>query len=294
LDGSRDLIDHVAIVTGAGAGLGRAYAHWLAARGAAVVVNNRAKPDGSSTAATVVAEILEGGGKAVAHIGAVEEPDCGAAMVEVATKEFRAPDILICNAGVQRWAKFPAMPLAEMRAMIDINLWGTLHPIQAAWPAMVAGRYGRIVLAGSGAGLWGQQDSVPYCISKSAMIGLARGLALDVPKGADICVNVIAPAAYTAMSSAGIEERWADYMAAERVAPVVGWLASASCRESGMILHAGAGRVRRVRVLQSEWVELDGGSVDAQLSGLHGPPEPHSSYGGGATLMPELFASFKA
>jgi NAD(P)-dependent dehydrogenase (short-subunit alcohol dehydrogenase family) len=141
--------------------------------------------------------------------------------------------------------------------------------------------------------LWGQPQSVPYCITKSAMIGLARGLALDVPKGADIRINVIAPAAYTAMSSGSIAPRWADYMAAKHVAPVVGWLASATCNESGMILHAGAGRVRRVRLLQSEWAELDTGLVDTLLRGLDGPVEPRSSYGGGATLMPELFASFK-
>jgi hypothetical protein len=81
-------------------------------------------------------------------------------------------------------------------------------------------------------------------------------------------------------------------MAAERVAPVVGWLASTACNESGMILHAGAGRVRRVRLLQSERAELDTGAVDTLVRGLDGPPEPHSSYAGGATLMPELFASF--
>ena len=89
MDVVEDLSGHAAIIT-AGSGLGPAYAHWLAAHGAAIVVNNRAKPNGSPTAATVVAEILEAGGRAVAHIGAMEEPDCGAAMVELATRPARS------------------------------------------------------------------------------------------------------------------------------------------------------------------------------------------------------------
>jgi NAD(P)-dependent dehydrogenase (short-subunit alcohol dehydrogenase family) len=281
----------VAVVTGAGGGLGRAYARWLAARGAGVVVNNRAKPNGASSAATVAAEIQAAGGKAIAHVGDVKDPDSSETMVALATATFGPPDILICNAGIQQWATFATMPIPDMRAMVDINLWGTLYPILAMWPGMVKRGYGRIVLTGSGAGLWGQPQSVPYCVTKSAMVGLARGLALDVPKGADIRINVIAPAAYTAMSSGSVAAHWADYMAAERVAPVVGWLASAACNERGMILHAGAGRVRRVRLLQSERAELNNGPVDRLLRGLDGPPEPRSSYGGGATLMPELFAS---
>lgn len=286
----RDFSGRAAIVTGAAAGLGRAYALWLAARGCAVVVNNRLRSDGSSSAQDVVDAIVAAGGKAVAHDAPVEGESAAEDMVALAVERFGSIDILICNAGIQRWTDFSVLSLDEMETVLNVNLWGTLRPLKAVWPAMIAQRYGRIVLTGSGAGLWGQQQSVAYCASKSAMSGIARGLTLDVPEGADIRANVIAPAAYTPMSSTSIPEHWAEFMAAERVAPVVGWLASECCDVSGAIYHAGAGRVRRVRMLESERLELDGDDIDAIMHRLDGPDEPGSSFGAGAELMPELFA----
>lgn len=285
-----DFAGRTAIVTGAGAGLGRAYALWLATRGCAVVVNNRRGADGRSSAQALVDEIAADGGKAVAHDGAVESESAGQEMVALALDRFGSADILICNAGIQRWTDFSILSLDEMRAIIDVNLWGTLGPLKAVWPAMIAQSYGRIVLTGSGAGLWGQHQSVAYCASKAAMSGIARGLALDVPEGADMRANVIAPAAYTPMSSTSIPAEWADFMAAERVAPVVGWLCSDRCDVSGAVYHAGAGRVRRVRMLESERLDLVDGEIDAVMHRLDGPDEPGSSFGAGALLMPELFA----
>ena len=287
-----DFTGRVAIVTGAGKGLGRAYALWLARHGCAVVVNNRMR-DGVSSAQPVVDEILAAGGKAVAHDGPVEDKASADAMAALAISAFGGLDILICNAGVQCWVDFADLDVDEMRRLFDVNLWGTLLPLKAAWPPMVARGYGRIVLTGSGAGLWGQQKSLHYCTSKAAMPGIARALTLDVPAGTDICANVIAPAAYTPMSADVIGPEWADFLSADRVAPVVGWLASAACDVSGAIYHAGAGRVRRVRMVESARVELTD-DMDAVMRGLDGPSEPDSSFGAGAELMPEFFEALRA
>ena len=283
-----DLTGRVAIVTGAGKGLGRAYALWLAGRGCAVVVNNRISSDGTSSARAVAAEITNSGGKAVAHEQRVESEAAGQSMVELALDRFKRVDILIANAGVQRWTDFADLSVAEMREVLDVSLWGTLFALKPVWPVMTASGYGRIVLTSSGAGLWGQRESVAYCAAKAAMIGIARGLALDVPAGADIRVNVIAPAAYTPMSAGVIDAKWAGFMAAERVAPVVGWLASEACNVGGAIYHAGAGRVRRVRIVESERIDVPGDLTELAL--LDGQRlEPGSSFGAGAELMPELF-----
>jgi NAD(P)-dependent dehydrogenase (short-subunit alcohol dehydrogenase family) len=286
-----DFSGRVAIVTGAGGGLGRAYALWLAQRGCAVVVNNRVRPDGSSTAPAVVAEIVAAGGRAVAHLGAVEDPASGPAMVELAERSFGPPDILICNAGVQRWADFDGVPLDDFRRVVDVNIWGTVYPVHAAWPGMVARGYGRVVLTSSGAGLWGQQRSADYSMAKAAMVGLARGLTLEAPADGDVRINVIAPAAYTAMSSAVVPDAWADYMSPDHVAPVVGWLCSAACQDSGMVYHAGAGRVRRVRTVEGPIGLMSKAPVEALMVRTDQRREPTGSFDAGAELMPELFAA---
>jgi len=282
-----DFSGRVAIVTGAAAGLGRAYALRLAKAGCALVVNNRPR-GGQSRAQAVVDEIVAAGGRAVAHDGAVETEEAGRAMVATAIAHFGRIDILVCNAGVQWFEDFDGMDLAANRAIIDVSLWGTLYPLHAAWPHMVRQGYGRVVLTGSGAGLWGQVCSVPYSAAKAAMIGIARGLALDVPDGADIRANVVAPVAYTSMSDGVLGEEWAGFLSPDHVARIVAWLASEECRESGMIYHGGAGRVRRARLVESPVVELGDGDVGAALATIADGHEPASSFAAGAELIPEL------
>lgn len=286
-----DFAGRTALVTGAGKGLGRAYARWLAARGCAVVVGNRLAADGSSSARAVVDEIVAAGGRAVAHDGPVESEASASEMVALAQSSFGSADILICNAGVQHWRDFAAVTLDEMRQLLDINLWGTILAMKAVWPAMLGQGYGRIVLTGSSAGLWGQQQSADYSASKAAVVGLARAVALDVPADKDIRINVIAPAAYTPMSAASFGDRWADYASADKVAPVVGWLASERCGTSGGIYHAGAGRVRRVQVLEGPIVELSSGPIEEVMARLDALPEPTSSFGSGAEMMHEMAAA---
>lgn len=288
-----DLSGQTAVVTGAAKGLGRAYAHWLARQGCAVVVSNRPAPDGSSTAAVVAAEIAAAGGRAVAHDGAVECESAAAEMIATAEQAFGRPDIFVSNAGIQAWRPFGEVTLAEMRRLLDVNLWGCILGLKAVWPGMVERGYGRIVLTGSSAGLWGQQMSADYGASKAAMVGLARSVALDVPEGADIRINVIAPAAYTPMSAGSIDARWADYASPDHVARVVGWLCSRDCRTSGGIYHAGAGNVRRVQVLEGPVHRLDEGDTGAVMRSLEARPEWSSSFASGAEILPELVKAMR-
>ncbi|ATE63936.1 SDR family NAD(P)-dependent oxidoreductase [Rhizorhabdus dicambivorans] len=283
-----DFSGRTAIVTGAAKGLGRAYARWLAARGCAVVVSNRPAADGTSAAQAVVDEIAAAGGRAAAHDGPVESEAAAIGMADLALERFGGIDIFISNAGVLCWSDFGAMTIDAMREVIDINLWGCVYGLKAVWPVMTGRGYGRIVLTGSSAGLWGQAQSSAYGASKGAMIGLARSLALDVPDGADVRINVVAPAAYTPMSAAHFGERWADYASADKVAPVVGWLASERCRSSGGIYHAGAGHVRRVQILEGPIEDLSSGTLDEVMARLEPNPEWTSSFASGAELMPEL------
>ncbi|SCW59918.1 NAD(P)-dependent dehydrogenase, short-chain alcohol dehydrogenase family [Sphingobium faniae] len=288
MSGALDFSGRTAIVTGASKGLGRAYAHWLAAHGCAVVVSNRLGPDGSSSAQAVVDEIAAAGGRAVAHDGPVQTPEAAAGMVAVARAHFGQPDIFVSNAGVQAFRDFGAVTLEEMDALLDINLRGVLMGLKAVWPGMAETGYGRIVLTGSSAGLWGQVGSADYAASKAAMVGIARSLALDVPEDANICANVVAPAAYTPMSAGSIPAQWADYASPNHVAPVVGWLCSDRCTTSGGIYHAGGGHVRRVQILEGPVHRLSEGDLDTVMRGLDAQPEWTSSFASGAEILPEL------
>lgn len=283
-----DFTGRTAIVTGGSKGLGRAYALWLAARGCAVVVSNRPARDGSVSAQAVVDEIVAAGGRAVAHNGPVQSEEAAAEMVMLAQRHFGSPDIFISNAGIQAWRPFATATLEEMRELLDINLWGCIIGVKAVWPAMAEQGYGRIVLTGSSAGLWGQMQSADYGASKAAMIGLARSMALDVPDGADIRINVVAPAAYTPMSAGSFDPKWADYASPNHVAPVVGWLCSDRCCSSGGIYHCGAGHVRRVQIIEGPVHSLSAGSIDDVMSGLDAQPEWTSSFASGAEIMPEM------
>lgn len=264
-----DFSGQVAIVTGAGSGLGKAYALWLAARGAAVVVNNRKHAGQPSSAAAVVAEIVARGGRAVADEHSVEDPKSGKAMVKAALDNFGRVDILICNAAVHWLTPFSKPDLSDFRQIMDINFWGTVYPLHAAWRVMLEQGYGRIVLTSSTGGVYGTPDCPAYSASKASMIGLARALTVDVPAGADIKINVLSPGAATKMLAGAVpspneKEALQGFdpaamlaaMHVDKVAPAAAWLASKTCNESGMMLFAVAGRVSRVRVVEGAVVEI--------------------------------------
>ena len=277
----------VALITGAGKSLGRAYALWLAARGAAVVVNNRVHPGVPSSAQAVVDEIVAAGGRANADEHSVEDAAGARAMVDAAHDAFGRLDILICNAAISRVNRpFQDMRIDEIREVVDINLWGTLLPLHAAFPRMVEAGYGRIVLTTSQVGLFGRAGSSAYACTKSAMIGLARAVGWDGHPH-NVRVNVVAPAAYTAMST--LPPRFKEIIAPEKVSPAVGWLCSEACNESGMIFNVGAGRVRRVKVQEGKVIEIPGDDFSAcwpALDDMTDAIEAKDNTGSGAVLIP--------
>ena len=256
----------VAAITGAGKGLGRAYALWLAQHGCAVIVNNRAHPGTPSSAQAVVDEIIHGGGTAIAHAGAIDDKDSAADLVQCAIDHFGKLDILICNAGIMPEAPFANVELDEIGNLININLLGTIYPLQAAWRHMLSTGYGRIVLTSSTVGIYGHAGVGAYGASRGAIIGLARSLTLETPTGVDIKVNTIMPFAYTSMSANSINEAM-DEVAIEaikpdKIAPTVGWLCSETCNQRGAIFHASALKVTRVGIVESAPVTVDANDVE--------------------------------
>ena len=268
----------VALVTGAGQGLGRAHALKLAAEGASLVVNDVVVENAQS----VVAEIERNGGTAFADTHSVSDPDGARAMVDETLERYGRLDILVMNAGIVRWGEFSG-DLGAFRDVVDVNLWGSVLPVHAAWSRLLEQGYGRIILTSSQAGLWGQQSSASYATTKAAMVGFARALADEVPEGSNVRINVIAPAAATPMSmaSGAIDEETAKKMDPEQVSRLVAYLVSDAVEESGMIFNVGNGVARRVRILESPAVPLP--DVVTELAPefddmANGPAEPASSW----------------
>lgn len=264
--------ERVAVVTGAGRGLGRAYALLLAARGAKVVVNDVGGgiPGGDSdigVAAAVAAEIVAAGGQAVANADSVATPDGGRTIVDTALGTYGRIDALVHNAGNVRYAPLTEMSYEDFDSVLDVHLRGAFHVVRAAFPVMREAGYGRVVLTSSIGGLYGNRNVANYAVAKAGVIGLSNVVALE---GAEFGVrsNVIVPAAVTRLAD-GIDTSKYPPMEPELVAPAVGWLAHESCSVSGEMLVALAGRVARAYiaetpgVYQPEWsIEDVGARID--------------------------------
>jgi NAD(P)-dependent dehydrogenase (short-subunit alcohol dehydrogenase family) len=241
----------VAVVTGAGRGVGRAHALLLAARGAGVVVNDlgssvAGKGADGGPAAEVVAEITAAGGDAVADASDVSSPEGANALVDTAVERFGRIDVLVANAGIVRWAGFPEADEGNLARHLAVHVGGSFHTARAAWPHMVEQAYGRIVLTTS-SGVFGLPNNTSYATAKGAVIGLARSLATA---GAEhgITVNLIAPAAMTRMAGRADDAADDDPMAPRLVAPLVAYLAHEDCPVSGELYAAGGGRFARMFV----------------------------------------------
>ena len=194
------------VITGAGGGLGRAYAHLLAARGASVVVNDpggdvHGSGDNRNAADSVVEEIRDAGGEAVAEYSSVATPDGGLAIVETALDAYGRVDALIHNAGILRDRSFLNLTDEDIGAVIDVHLKGAFYVGQPAFAWMKEAGYGRIVLTSSGSGLFGNFGQANYGAAKTGVLGLMRVLS-DEGERYGIRVNTVAPSARTAASSA--------------------------------------------------------------------------------------------
>jgi NAD(P)-dependent dehydrogenase (short-subunit alcohol dehydrogenase family) len=250
----------VAVVTGAGRGLGREYARLLALRGATVVVNNRTP----RLADAVVAEIAAEGGSAVADGNDITSAAGAKAVVDDTVGRFGRLDVVVNNAGITSpFEPFEQTSAATLDAMIDVHVKGSWFVTQRAWPTMVAQGYGRVLMTISSAGLWGQLRSEAYSLCKGALIGLTRSLARDGrPYG--INVNAISPAGFTRMvtgsARSGDEALVAKLqktMPADLVAPVAAWLVHEDCQATGMMFAAFGPMMARVFMSQTRGFRTD-------------------------------------
>ncbi len=240
--------DRVAIITGAGGGLGKCHAMLLASRGAAVVVNDLGgNPDGTgagtSMADSTVAEIEAAGGKAVANHDSVATPEGGEAIVQAALDAFGRVDIVINNAGILRDKTFAKLEPEDLEAVIDVHLKGAFYVSQPAFRAMKDQQYGRFIFTASNAGILGNFGQSNYGAAKMGLVGLSNVLAIEGAKYM-ITSNVIAPVARTRMTE-DLLGPLGENLDPEQVSPVVAYLASEECTLSHEIFSVGGGRVAR-------------------------------------------------
>src|SRR6478752_2003810 len=245
----------VAVVTGAGRGIGRAHARLLGELGASVVVNDLGGSISgggadAGPASEVVDEIVAAGGVAVADAHDVSNEDGARALVATAVEQFGRIDAVVNNAGIIRWMRFPDADADNIDSHLAVHLGGSFHTARAAWPHFVEQGYGRIVNTTS-SGMFGLPNNVGYATAKAAVVGLTRSIATAGAQHGIRC-NLVAPAAYTRMAGAVDEDSaMAQAMAPELVAPMVAFLAHESCPVTGEIYAAGAGRFARIFFAQS-------------------------------------------
>jgi NAD(P)-dependent dehydrogenase (short-subunit alcohol dehydrogenase family) len=272
----------VAIVTGAGRGLGRAYAHELAARGAAVVVNDMAGVDtgGAPRADVVVAEIEAAGGRAATSYDSVATAEGGQAVVDVALERFGCVDVVVNNAGFLRSANFEDLTTDQIGEVVGVHLLGAFHVTQPAWRVMKERGYGRVVLTSSSS-TFGHQANSNYAAAKAGVLGLTTALAAEGEERG-IRVNAVLPYAVSQIAQdtplvgadntrirAGLDAL-SYRRAPETVAPLVAFLASRACPHNGHAYSALAGRFARVfSGVTAGWLSADLTKLRAEDIGAH-------------------------
>ncbi len=259
-----DFKGRVAIVTGAGGGVGKQHALALAARGARVVVNDLGGArdgtgDCAGAAHAVVAEIEAQGGEAVANGASVTDYIAVQAMVQQAMDTWGRVDILVNNAGILRDKSFAKMELDDFRLVLDVHLMGAVHCTKAVWPIMMAQKYGRVVMTTSSSGLYGNFGQSNYGAAKMALVGLMQTLSIEGAKN-DIRVNCLAPTAATRMTEGLMPDAVMEALSPQAVVPAMLVLASRDA-PNRVVLCAGAGTFEAAHITLTNGVWL---GVDAQ------------------------------
>ena len=254
----------VAVVTGAGRGLGRSHALGLAALGANVVVNDLgAELDGTGTsegvAEAVVGEIRSAGGEAVPDFSDVASHEGGEQLVQTAVDAYGTVDIVVNNAGYLRDRTFAKMELDDFDSIIGVHLLGNTYPTKAAWPVMREKEYGRVVFTTSAAGLYGNFGQTNYSAGKMAVVGLMNALKLEGARNG-IKVNTIAPVATTRMTIPLMSEEHAALYDPGWVTPAVLFMCAEECPVSGAVIEAGGGYFSLVQVMEGRGVVFDDGA----------------------------------
>ena len=253
--------NRVAIVTGAGAGLGEQHAKLLASRGARVVVNDPGGAlDGRGAAASaadrVVAEIKAAGGEAVASYASVADFKSAESIIGTAMDTWGRLDILVNNAGILRDKSFNKMDMEDFEFVMQVHLMGTVYCTKAAWQIMRDAKYGRIVVTTSGSGTVGNFGQANYGAAKMAVNGFINVLRHE-GQNYNIKINAISPSARTRMTENLIPAEVAEWMKPELVSPAVAYLCSEQCELNGEIIGANAGHFKVVKYIESEGVQFD-------------------------------------
>jgi NAD(P)-dependent dehydrogenase (short-subunit alcohol dehydrogenase family) len=266
-----ELEGRVAIVTGAGKGLGRSYALQLAQRGARVLVNNRVRPGQPDSAAAVVLEIEASGGVASVNRDSVESAGTGKRLVEQALDEYGSLDILVANAGMDHPGVFHKQDWDDFETIFRINFQGTAQLLHAAWKPLRETVGARVLVSTSSAGLYGNHGQSAYAASKAALIAMMRSLALETQK-TDLRINAIAPYAVTPLTQAWFPPTLVSMFSSEVVAELVCWLVSGQCQLHGKTIVVGGGGVRLAQMQETETM-LVAGDLEAAIAQLVSLPK---------------------
>lgn len=254
--------DRVAVITGAGGGLGRAHALMLAARGAKVIVNDLGgSPDGtgaggSSMADKVVEEIKAAGGEATANYDSVDSWEGGEAIIQTAIDAYGKLDIVINNAGILRDRTMMKMSSEEYNRVMDIHVDGSWYVSRAAVPHLRENNYGRVIFTSSGAGLWGNFGQTNYSAAKMAVVGMMLAMKLEMAKH-NCNVNVISPLAASRLLGTVMTDEQMETLNPDFVAAMVVYLCSEHCTENGGIFLAGGGNFAKAQMVANDGITIE-------------------------------------
>lgn len=257
------LQNRIAIVTGAGRGLGRSHALELARQGAKVLVNDKGADQPDSDAQAVVNSIRASGGDACLHGADVTNPQQVQEMVDFSVAQWGRVDILVNNAGILRDKSFAKMSLEEFRLVMEVHLMGSVHCTHAVWNAMRAQNYGRIVMTTSSSGLYGNFGQSNYGAAKMALVGLMQTLALEGERYG-VHVNCLAPTAATAMTEDLLDQQALDMLSPASVSPALIALVSENA-PNRTILMAGAGSFEQANITMTHGICLNEAELSANV-----------------------------